>query len=99
MDHRRRGDEIDRWPECYCAGEAMICDVRSVEEKQIVGAVSDARERAVGIIRVEFEPACGPKQRRANRAAKIEIEADGLAPIERLADEPGTRGAAAANDA
>ena len=39
MDHRRRRDEIDRGPGRHRAGEAMIEDVRSVEEEEIVGAV------------------------------------------------------------
>ena len=55
----------------------MIADVRAVEEEEIVRAVSDAREGFVGIIRVELDPAFGPKQRRADRAAKVEIEAGG----------------------
>ena len=76
----------------------MIGDVRSVEEEEIVGAVSDAREGLVGIIRMELDLALGPKQRRADRAAKIEIEAGGRA-VGRLTDQPGTRDAAAANDA
>ena len=76
----------------------MIGDVRAVEEEQIVGAVSDARERLVGIIRVELDLAFGPKQRRADRAAKVEIEA-GRRAVRRLADQPRTRHAAAADDA
>src|SRR6202167_5784658 len=71
MDHRRSRDEIDRWRERHRAGQAMIGDVRSVEEKQIVSAVSYAREGLVGIIRMELDPAFGPKERRADRAAKI----------------------------
>ena len=57
----------------------MIGDLRSVEEEQIIGAVSDAREGFVGIIRMELDPAFGPKERRADRAAKVEIEAGGRA--------------------
>ena len=76
----------------------MVGDVRSVEEEQIVGAVSDAREGLVGIIRMELDPAFGPKQRRADRAAKVEIEAGGRA-VGGLVDQSGTRDAAAANDA
>ena len=98
MNHRGSGNEIDRWPQRHRAGEAMIGDVRSVEEEQIVGAVHDACERLVGIIRVELDPALGPKERRADRAAKIEIEAGGRA-VGRLAEQARTRDAAAANDA
>ena len=76
----------------------MIGDVRAVEEEQIVGALSDTREGLVGIIRVELDLAFGPKQRRADRAAKVEIEA-GPRAVRRLADQPRTRRAAAADDA
>jgi hypothetical protein len=76
----------------------MVGDVRSVEEEQIVGAVSDTRKGLVGIIRMELDPAFRPKQRRADRAAKVEIKAGGRA-VGRLADEPRARGAAAADDA
>ena len=77
VDHSRGGDEIDRGPERRRAGESMIGDIGAIEEEKIVRAVGDARERAVGIVRVEFDLAFGPKQRRADRAAKIEIEAGG----------------------
>src|ERR1700722_2985438 len=77
MDHRGGRDEIDRWPERHCAGEAMIGDVRSAQEEQIVGAVSDAREGLVGIIGMELDPALGPKERRADRAAEAEKKAGG----------------------
>jgi hypothetical protein len=76
----------------------MIGDVRSVEEEEIIGAVSDAPEGLFGIIRMELDPAFAPKERRADRAAKIEIEAGRRAfggPI----NQAGTRDAAAANDA
>ena len=98
MDHGRGGDEIDRGPERRCAGEAMIGDLRSVKEEKIVGAVGDARERAVGIIKVELDFALRPKHRRADRAAKIEIEAGGRL-VGRLADQSRARDAAAANGA
>ena len=65
MNHRGSGNEIDRWAQRHRAGEPMIADVRAVEEEEIVRAVSDAREGFVGIIRVELDPAFGPKQRRA----------------------------------
>ena len=79
VDHCGGRDEVDRGPERRGAREPMVGDVRSVEEEEIVGALSDAREGLVGIIRVELDPAFGPKQRRADRAAKIEIEAGGRA--------------------
>src|SRR6202044_1654660 len=88
--------EIDRWPKRDCAGEAMIGDVGSVEEEKVVGAVGDAREGFVGIISAELDPAFGPKQRRADRAAEIEIEAGGRTVV-RLADQARTRDAAAAD--
>jgi hypothetical protein len=98
MNHRGSGNEIDRWARRHRAGEAMIDDVRSVEEEQIIGAVSDAREGFVGTIKMELDPALGPKERRADRAAKVEIEAGGRV-VGRLADQARTRDAAAANDA
>jgi hypothetical protein len=97
MDHRRSGNEVNRWPKPHCAGEAMIGDVRSVQEEQIVGAVSDAREGLVGIIRMELDPAFGPKQGRADRAAKIEIEA-GRRAVGGPIDQSRTGDAAAADD-
>jgi hypothetical protein len=96
MDHRGSRDEVDRRPEGYCAGEAMIGDVRSVEEEQIVGAISDARKGFVGILRVELDPAFGPEQRRADRAAKIGIEAGGRV-VDGPIDQSRTRDAAAAD--
>ena len=45
---------------------------------------------------MELDPAFGPKQRRANRAAKIQIEA-GWRAAGRLADQPRARDAAAAD--
>ena len=98
MDHGRSGDEIDRGPKRRRAGEAMIGDLGAIEEEKIVGAVGDARERCVGIIKVELDFALPSKQRRADRAAKIEIEAGGRA-VRRLADQSRSRDAAAANDA
>ena len=65
VDHCGGRDEIDGGPERCGAREPMIADVRAVEEEEIVRAVSDAREGFVGIIRVELDPAFGPKQRRA----------------------------------
>ena len=44
MDHGRRGDEIDHRSERRCFGEAMVGDLGAVEEKQIVGAISDPRK-------------------------------------------------------
>ena len=98
MDHRGSRDEIDGGPERRRAGEAMIGDLGAIEEEEIVGAVGDARERAVGIIKVELDFALGPEQRRADRAAKIEIEAGGRL-VRRLADQSRARDAAATNDA
>ena len=70
-----------------------------VEKGKIVGAVLDALERLVGIVRPELDPALRAKQRRADRATKVEIEAGGLPPVRRLADEARARDAAAADDA
>ena len=77
----------------------MIGDVRTVEEGKIVGAVLDPLEGVIGIVRVELDPAISPEQRRADRAAEIEIKAGGLPPVRRLADETRTRDAAATDDA
>ena len=98
MDHRRGRDEIDRGPERHGASEAMIGDIRAVEEEQIVGAVSDAREGPVGIIRSELDLTFGPEQHRADCTAKVEIEAGGRA-VRRLADQSRSRDAAAMNGA
>jgi hypothetical protein len=57
MNHCGSGNEIDRWAQRHRAGEAMIGDLRSVEEEQIVGAFSDAREGFVGTIKMELDPA------------------------------------------
>ena len=77
MDNRRCRDEIGRGPGRHRAGEPMVGDVRTVQEEQIVGALSDAREGFVGIIGMELDPAALAEQRRADRAATIEIEAGG----------------------
>lgn len=77
----------------------MIGDVRTVEEGKIVGAVLDPLEGVIGIVRVELDLAISPEQRRADRAAQIEIKAGGLPPVRRLADETRTRDAAATDDA
>jgi hypothetical protein len=92
------GDEIDGGPKRRRAGEAMIRDLGAIEEEKIVGAISGARERAVGLIKVELDFALRSKQRRADRATKIEIEAGGRA-IRRLAGQSRARDAATANDA
>jgi hypothetical protein len=47
---------------------------------------------------VEFHFALGPKHRRADRTAKIEIEAGGR-PVRRLADQSRARDGPAADDA
>jgi hypothetical protein len=99
VDHRGRRNEINGRPERDFAGEAMIGDVRAVEKGKIVGAVLDALEALFGIVKVELEPALTADERRADRAADIEIKAGGLPPVRRLADEPRTRNAAAADDA
>ena len=98
-DHHRRRDEIDRRAERHLAGEAVIDDFRAVEKGKIVGAVLDALERLVGIVRLELDLALGAEQRRADRAAKVEVEAGGFPPVRRLADEARARDAAAADDA
>ena len=77
----------------------MIGDVRTVEEGKIVGAGLDPLEGVIGIVRVELDLAISPEQRRADRAAQIEIKAGGLPPVRRLADETRTRDAAATDDA
>src|SRR3984957_8329200 len=77
MDHRGGRDEIDRWPERHCAGEAMIGDVRSAQEEHTGGPLSDAREGLVEIKRMDPVPPPGPKERRADRAAEVEIKAGG----------------------
>jgi hypothetical protein len=77
----------------------MIGDVRTVEEGKIVGAGLDPLEGVIGIVRVELDLAISAEQRRADRAAQIEIKAGGLPPVRRLADETRTRDAAAADGA
>ena len=77
----------------------MIGDVRAVEKRKFVGAVLDPLERVIGIVSVELDLAISPEQRRADRAAQIEIKAGGLPPVRRLADETRTRDAAAVDDA
>ena len=77
----------------------MIGDVRTVEEGKIVGAVLDPLEGVIEVVRVELDLAISPEQRRADRAAQIEIKAGGLPPVRRLADETRTRDAAATDDA
>src|SRR5271157_1986405 len=99
MDHRRRRDEIDRGTERHLAGEVMIDDFRAVEKEEIVGAVLNSLERLVRIVRVELDPPFGAKQRRADRTTEVEVEAGRNSPVRRLSNEPGTRDAAAADDA
>ena len=98
MDHSRGVDEIDCGPERRRGGKAMIGDFGAIEEEKIVRAVGDPCERGIGIVRVEFDLAFGPKQRGADCAAKIEIEAGGRV-VGRRIDESWTGRAAAANDA
>jgi hypothetical protein len=76
----------------------MIGDLCAVDEEQVIGAVSDARERLIRIIRMELDPAFWPQQRRADRAAEVEIEAGDRA-VGRLADQAWARNTAAANGA
>jgi hypothetical protein len=99
VDHRGGRDKINRRTERRFAGEAMIGDVRAVEEGEIVGAVHDALEGVIGIVKVELDPAVSADERRADRAADVEIEAGRLPPVGRLADEARTRDTAAADDA
>jgi hypothetical protein len=77
----------------------LIGDVRAVKKGKIVGAGLDALERLVGVITVKFDPSVVAEEGRADCAAEVEIEAPGLTPVSRLADETRTRNAAAADDA
>jgi hypothetical protein len=52
----------------------------------------------IGIIGVELDPAVSADERRADRAAEVEIKPGGLPPVRRLADETRPRNAAAADD-
>jgi hypothetical protein len=98
MDHRRRRGEINGGTERDPAREPMVGDVGAVEEEEIVAAVLDALERVIGIVRVELDPAVAANERRADRAADVEIKLGSLPPVGRLAEETRTRDAAAADD-
>ena len=91
-------DEDDRRAERRPAGQLLLDDLRAVEEGEVVRAVPRPVERLVGIVRAELDAAVGAEQRRADRPAEVEIEAGRLAPVGRLADEPGARDAAATDD-
>src|ERR1700685_741719 len=77
----------------------MIGDVRTVEEGKIVGAGLDPLEGVIGIVRVELDLAISPEQRRADRAAQIEIKAGAPPPVRHRADETRSRDAATTDDA
>ena len=98
-DHRGGGDEHDRGAGRRFPGELLLEDFGAVEEGKVIGSAPRPVERLVGIVRAELDAAVGSEKRRADRAAKVEIEAGGLAPVGRLADQAWARDAAAADDA
>src|SRR5208283_4746202 len=99
FDHRRGRDEHDRRAQNGPAREALIENLRAVQEGEIVLAFADTVEGRVEIVRVERDASVRLEQRRADGAAEVEIEPQSLAPVGRLADEARPGHAAAADDA
>ena len=77
--------------------EPLIENFGAAEEGEIVRPVADAVEGRVEIVWMKFDPPFRPKQRRPDRPAEVEEKAGGAA-VGRLAEQPRTRDAAAADD-
>ena len=85
-DHHRGLFVEDRRARDDLAREILIEDFRRAEKKHVVDVVAGGVERLVGVILVKFEPALGPENRGADRAADVEVEPFGVA-VRRHADE------------